>query len=480
MRSIAVLTFSLMCCTAAAQESAPLAGYANGSFFLRDPHDWFVLFPKGRLQVDWYNFLNRGDAKPTVDPNSSGDPRPKNTLFVRRARAELQGTIFKHFDFHIAGEFASVPGAGAYGTVADAYIVVNYFDFLQLEAGQFDAPFTLENRTSDKYFDFMERSVIVRAFGIPQNKENGAFLFGWLPKRVAYYSLGLANGDGQNFKDQSNGIAVMGRAFIAPLAPFAHGRRWMEDIWAGGSFWYQHDTNEGGVVGSNFANLSGATQNDLAGMSTQGGFGFFSSNYNNGKDTAGNNIREHLAPWGNTYRAAAELNVPIKKLGLRAEYVWQQVDLAAYFDQANATGTTRTIQHGAQLNGQGYYVEVYGWILGDVNFLETPGLEPMPHIKKFAAAPEPKWGLMVAGKYEFLSFDLNGLAANDPGKGNYQIHVAELGVNGWATKHVRLTANYVMNYITSSAGTQAPANLQKNLYYNRAEHELLFRLAIAL
>ena len=39
----------------------PLAGYANGAFFLRDPHDWFVLFPKGRLQVDWYNFPSRGN-----------------------------------------------------------------------------------------------------------------------------------------------------------------------------------------------------------------------------------------------------------------------------------------------------------------------------------------------------------------------------------------------------------------------------------
>src|SRR3954462_13986606 len=47
----------------------PLAGYANGSFFLRDPNDWFVLFPKGRLQVDWYNFLNRGDKPASTTYN---------------------------------------------------------------------------------------------------------------------------------------------------------------------------------------------------------------------------------------------------------------------------------------------------------------------------------------------------------------------------------------------------------------------------
>jgi hypothetical protein len=67
----------------AAPAYLPLAGYANGSFFLRDPHDWFVLFPKGRLQVDWYNFLNRGDVPAGVTPNTSHDPRPKDTNYLR-------------------------------------------------------------------------------------------------------------------------------------------------------------------------------------------------------------------------------------------------------------------------------------------------------------------------------------------------------------------------------------------------------------
>src|SRR5207244_381508 len=131
----------------------------------------------------WFNFLNRGDAPSGVDSNAAKDPRPKDTLFVRRARAELQGTFMGHFDFHIAGEFASTPATGATGTVADAYVIVDYLPYLKLQAGQFDLPFTLENRTSDKYFDFMERSVVVRSFGVPANKDQGAMLFGWLPKK---------------------------------------------------------------------------------------------------------------------------------------------------------------------------------------------------------------------------------------------------------------------------------------------------------
>ena len=115
------------------EQHQPLAGYANGSFFLRDPHDWFVLIPKGRLQIDWYSFLNRGDA-PASGSNGPEDKRPKDTLAVRRARVELVGTFARHIDYSIAAEFAAVPGAGSAGAFTDCFIVVDYLPFLKLQA----------------------------------------------------------------------------------------------------------------------------------------------------------------------------------------------------------------------------------------------------------------------------------------------------------------------------------------------------------
>lgn len=467
-------------------ETVPLAGYSNGNFFIRDPHDWFVVYPKGRLAIDWVNFLNRGNLPPgSTTDNDAKDNRPKDTLFVRRARAELQGTFMGHFDFHIAGEFATVPGAGSYGAVADAFIIVDYLSFLKLQVGQFDAPFSLENRTSDKYTDFMERSIVIRSFGVPSNKEDGAMIWGWLPRKIAYYSLGVFNGDGQNFKNQDNSAAVIGRAFIAPLAPFAGRHRWMEDIWVGGSFWWQHNQNLGAAV---TPNITGAAQNDLTAMSTQGGFGFFSTNYSNGKDAAGNAVRSHLVPWGDVTKWAVEVNVPIKWVGARFELVGNTTALAQYEDTnpANASLTRApTNQAGANLDGLGYYVELYGWILGDANFLETPGLEPVPKMKKYSPAKEPMWGLQILAKYEHVGFSVNKLPAGalgmngapgvDPAQGNYEIHVFELGLNAWATKHVRLTANYALNYIDGDS-----AQVKKNLYYQKAEHELSFRLGVHL
>jgi phosphate-selective porin len=467
-------------------EKLPIAGYANGNFFLRDPHDWFVIFPKGRLQLDFYSFPARGEPPTGTDNNSSGDKRPKNTIFVRRARAELQGTFMGHFDFHIAGEFASTPATGSTGTVADAYIIVDYLPFLKLQVGQYDIPFTLENRTSDKYFDFMERSLAVRAFGVPTNKDMGAMLFGSLPKHVAYYSLGLFNGDGQSFKNQDNNLAVIGRGFVAPLAwlPRAEKDRWLQDIWVGASFWYQRNTNLGGPAAAS----TGGGQNDLPGMTTQGGVSFFDTNYNTIKDSSGNNIRAHLLPWGDTVKWAIEANIPIKKIGVRFELIHQSIDLAQYSDSVNATAAALKRgggQRGASLDGYGYYLELYYWILGDANFLETPGLETAPRIKRFAVAKEPTWGLMVAAKYDHVGFDVSGLPKTpdamgnatvpDKAEGNYSVDAFELGVNAWATKHVRITGNYVLNYIDGTA-----PNIKSNLYWQKFEHELLFRLGIAL
>jgi hypothetical protein len=502
--------------TAAEMPKIPLAGYANGSFFIRDPHDWFVIFPRGRLQVDWYNFPGRGDLPAGVDPNGAKDPRPKGTLFVRRARAEMQGTFLGHFDFHIAGEFATLPPTGGYaGSLADAYIIVDYFSFLKLQAGQFDVPFTMENRTSDRSFDFMERSVAVRAFGVPQNKDAGAFLFGWLPKKAAYYSIGMIDGFAQSVKAQDNFGALVGRAFVAPLAPFAGKTRWMEDIWVGGSWWYKHNSNPGAQA----APSQGAAQNDLAAMTTQGGLTFFSSNYNRTSlsiDPNGNAIREHLVPWGDQVKWALEANVPLfRKWNLRFEYVHQSTDLGVYYDLVNPPGTANAngqikwngqplargssgasapAHNGANLEGSSYYVQASYWILGDVNFIETPGLETAPKIKQYSVPNEPKWGLMVTAKFEHTDFNVTGLPlvenpgmkpGRDPGMGNYQLYTFEAGINAWGTKHVRLTANYLFNYLDgntdgNASTIQAAPNIVNNFYFRKYEHELLFRLAVAL
>ncbi len=494
--ALALLLAPLFAAAPAAADDDPLAGYNAGSFYLRDPNDWFVIFPKGRLQIDWYNFLNRGDPPAGVDPNAAKDPRPRDTLFIRRARAELVGTFARHYEFSIAGEFATVPSVGAYGTLTDDFINVNYTPWLQLQVGQYDAPFTMENRTSDKVFDFMERSLAVRDLGAPANKEAGAMLWGYAPNKLVYYSVGAFDGDGQFFKNLDNKPALIARAFVAPLAPLARDRKWMEQMWVGGSFWYQTATNLGGAAAPS---TSAGTQADLLGMSTQGAFGFFSSSYGN-KDIRGNTIgRSHLTPDNEIVKWALEANLPVHRYGLRFELVHVSEDLARYDDNANPmTGVvTRSAPlTGGHLAGTGWYLEAFAWILGDQETVGAPGLEPNPTRKKFVPANQPKVSVMLAGKVERLAFDVTGAPGmtspwiNDQAAGHYAVDVVEFGVNAWLTKHVRLTANYLANFIggfdnqglDKKAGIAAgfSPNFAGNFYFGRVEHELLFRLAVGL
>jgi phosphate-selective porin len=455
------------------EERAPLAGYSEKNFFLRDRHSWFVLVPKGRLNVDYYNFLNRPDLPAGTVANSTADQRPRDTLFIRRARIGLAGTIARRIDFRVEAEFASLPTPGQYATLTDASIVLNFWPYIQFEAGQFYAPFTLENPTSENYTDFMEKSSPVR-FVVPTSRETGGMLLGELPRRAARYWFGVFDGDGQNFKNLDNKPAVIGRAFFAPLALWNKHDKWMEEVWIGGSFWWQQNTNLGGVGP---ASTSGATSGDLANITTQGGISLFNSNYNNGTDVNKNVIRSHLAPNGTTVKWALELNVPVFRYGgLRAEYMHQSIDVGEYNDVNPGNGNlTRYFSSNGRLEGWGSYVELYGWIHGDIN-VDRPGLYQVPHWNGYITPKSPLWALMLAAKYEHVELDVTGLPANDPALGHYSLDVFELGGNLWLTRHSRLMANYVMNYLDGNA-----TNFTKNIYAKgHYDHELLFRLAVSL
>ena len=119
-----------------------------------------------------------------------------------------------------------------------------------------------------------------------------------------------------------------------------------------------------------------------------------------------------------------------------------------------------------------------------MSMIETPGLEPAPRYTRFNDTKKPRWGLMVAAKYEHVGFDVSGLngttnamgaAVADPASGHYSVHAFELGLNAWGTKHVRLSANYVLNYIDGDS-----SQVKKNYFFQRPEHELLFRIGINL
>src|ERR687885_574804 len=57
----------------------PLAGFSDGTAFLRSTDGQFVLLPSGRVHIDGYAFVS--------------DDKPNPGFLLRRARAELSGWI---------------------------------------------------------------------------------------------------------------------------------------------------------------------------------------------------------------------------------------------------------------------------------------------------------------------------------------------------------------------------------------------------
>jgi hypothetical protein len=100
--------------------------------------------------------------------------------------------------------------------------------------------------------------------------------------------------------------------------------------------------------------------------------------------------------------------------------------------------------------------------------------------KKFGVKP-PRDGVMLAARLDYLdetvseSSDAAALMLGSPVTGNTKLTALTLGVNYWHSKRFRATFNYVLNHF--GGDTPYVTGLQAK---SANEHELLFRLGIAL
>ena len=493
-----------------ATDGHPLAGYHNGLWYLRDPNDNFRLYIQGRAQIDAYSYLGPGVADTSLKP----------TMFLRRIRPEVTGELFHEWWFSIAGDFGAtgldnVKGTAA-GNTGDATkapdpatglppqttryasaqsvrisaaatdVFVNYrpVSYVNVQAGQFDAPFTMENRTSDKYFPFMERSLAVRAVGVPTNKEIGTMVWGETNDRFFYYSVGLFNGEGQNRLAADSRPELMSRVFFHPLVNVIHDSV-MKDIQIGASFRY-------GSKDKAFVEY------DYPALTTQGNYTFWSPSY---KGAAG---YTHIIPSGDQLGVGGELRVPVSMFDLTGELVYIKNNTREAIEGYESTNTERL----GDMSGYSYYAQLGFWPLGKRDIQGLPGYENMPHVDFKKPDPvTPPRALQLLAKWEqvalsYASASRAGIADAKNIDGDIKVNAFSLGANYWITKHVRLTANYVLNMFPDSAPTSvttqggpvqssanraiAPGNtLGKGVNDNARDnahevHEFLVRAAIAL
>ncbi|MBI5535529.1 MAG: hypothetical protein HY898_22555 [Deltaproteobacteria bacterium] len=470
------------------------AGY-RGMFYVTDDSGNYRLYLQGRAQIDSYNYFGKGIPDTTL----------KSTVFLRRIRPEITGEILKRWQFMFAGDFGQTDvdnGKGlnpaARGSPSDPAarfgsaqtpsvkaaptdVFVNYRadGLLNVQVGQFDAPFTLENRTSDKYIPFMERSLAVRALGIPTNKELGGMLWGETGNKLLFYSAGVFNGDGQNRPGMDNRVDTMGRVFVHPLVGVDKA---LKDVQLGGSFrWGQRDKSY--------------VYYDYASMTTQGNFKFWNPVYKSAA-VGGVDTYTHVIPAGSQLGLAAELRVPIGDIfDLTSELVYVKNQTREALEGYEATNTERF----GDLHGYAYYVQAGFWPLGQRDINGTPGYENPTHLDLKKPVPStPPQALQILVKWEQLNTTYNSASrSGTPDSknidGKIKVNALSLGANYWATKHIRLSANYVLNAFPGSKGdatsdqrAMSPANqLKKGINDDARDnahffHELLFRVAVAL
>jgi len=236
---------------------------------------------------------------------------------------------------------------------------------------------------------------------------------------------------------------------------------------------------------------------DYPAMTTQSGFAFWSPIY---RGTRG---FTHVIPSGGQLGAGGELRIPIKDIDLTGELVYVHNETREALEGFQATNTERL----GTLEGYSYYVQLGWWPLGNRDINGVPGYGKPIHIDFDKQVESPKRALQLLAKWEQLHVNYDsaargGVVDTTNLDGKIKVNVIELGANYWATKHIRISCNYLFNMFPDSAPSSsttptgpkqssdqraiAPAQtLDKGVDDDardngHALHELLFRFAVAL
>jgi phosphate-selective porin len=171
-------------------------------------------------------------------------------------------------------------------------------------------------------------------------------------------------------------------------------------------------------------------------MSTPGGYSYWGASYGMGADA------RHIIPSSHQGAFAAELLVPLEKLDFRGEFV--------YIDEGRREAPddrSKTLRNGA-LTGIGGYAQLSFWLLGSPRVNGNPagfyGALKVPE----GLGKQADFGLQLALRAELvrLNYSSNSRAGTkgdrDAMTENIDLNGYQIALNFWATKHIRLTAEY--------------------------------------
>lgn len=407
-----------------------------------DDHAFYLLL-SGRVHVDGYAFAGPG-VKDYQRPDADGKGRQigtglKGNLAFRRFILEVGGAYKEKWFFWLGGNFAPSsldfnqnPQSNA--LVYDGFVGYEADPLLRFQIGQFNTPFTMENVTSSRWLDFMERSLTVRTLGAPYNKDLGLMVWGTAPSGLFDYQVGVFGGDGMNRPSVDNRVDVMGRALVRPLASRQDA---LSKLHVGGSFRYGRRDPDYVFY-------------DAPAMTTPGGYAYWTPVYGKGA------TETHVLAAKNQLAAAAELYVPLERVDLKGEFVYVKEGRREAF--VNALYDNERI---GTLSGFGAYAQIGVWLMGTPRVNGHPGTYAVIKPPKTPGAAAPQGlQLVLRGEILRLKYDSNdGTPTLDPGfldkdTNKITVNAYQAALTYWATRHVRITAEYSL-YQFPGTGVQS-------------------------
>lgn len=152
----------------------------------------------------------------------------ESSFSVRRARLDFKGGIAPKLDYRLQVEFASKV------QIVDAFVQYKPFRQLNVKAGQYKVPFSIENTEYVPLkFEFIEYSMPLRKLmGFSEaiggetlsatGRDLGLTLYGGFGKRDGHdlvnYDFGVFNGSGINTSDNNRSKDVVARLSVHPAA----------------------------------------------------------------------------------------------------------------------------------------------------------------------------------------------------------------------------------------------------------------------
>lgn len=419
--------------------------YQNGRLVLRDPNGILEVSPQGLLQFDLYGYGGAGVIH-YQRPDGTG---LKSGVMMKRLRLELAGRVTGRWYFLLG-----IQSGGDQNVVSvqplNNFIGVDLAPMLKVQVGQFRIPFTMDNSTGIRWGEFMERTLTARVLGAPRIRDLGVMAWGGTDRSALWWALGYFGGEGGNRPSTDNRGDVVGRVLFRPL-------------------W-----KRGGDIGQMHVGVSGRYGRrdrtyaiyDATDMRTGGNYAFWSPSYGSGEGAT------RIMPSGDQSAVAAEVFVPFCCIDFRGEVLLVRDGRREVFDSSLRVPTNAALWNNTErsgtLSGYSWYVQATLWPYGPSRMVGAPGTWGPPttdHSRERALSIALRYE-QVRAKYDSIdrSYRDDGTLVSGVRRGgldalttDIKVDVVQLAATYWATRHVRLVAQWSLYRFPGEPGVENQA-----------------------